>query len=366
MASRETIDNPIWSEAKTIINTLFHDDTKREWKRLEQRKIIAAASGASTVDFNIKHHCEILADIKEGFSHIFDHSHVDTFWEGLVFKLKKATSINPVVSRKRKNEAHLVTSLIYPTLRKVVDSISIILEKHTTKHTNGLTVPRPQIPVTSHLVIQDEVKTGNTSIVDASIQINDGKECKVLIPVEAKVEIEDDKDLYQIAAYVTKVSTAQQLEKKAVIGIIIDKENFHLVFSPYSYLDESGATIPLPIVYVSPPITWRNDSPQTLFSIIPAALLVIACTCHFQLGRIEYTETDIDPQVLKTACKLLETRHKIDPFCGDILSAIHDLAHISNQHQIEIADIKKEIDDLKKQQQNGTHSDSQSSSISVN
>ena len=361
MASRE--DNPIWSEAEKIINTLFDDDTKSEWKKLEQRKVITAASSANTADFNIKHCCEIRASLKEGFSHIFEQSHVDTFWEGLVFKLKKATSINPVVSRKRKNEAHLVTSLIYPTLKKVVDSISILLEKHINKPT----VQRPHVPVTSHLVIQDEVKTGNTSVVDASIQINDGKDCRVLIPVEAKVEIEPD-NLYQIAAYVTKVSTAQQLEKKAVIGIIIDKENFHLVFSPYFYLDKSGATpepIPLPIAYVSPPIMWRNNSPQTLFSIIPAALLVIACTCHFQLDRIECDE-NIDPQVLRIAHKLLERRHKIEPFCDDVvLSAIRDLVAISKQQQIDIADIKKGIDDLKKQRHNGTHTDSQSSGTSI-
>ena len=157
-----------------------------------------------------------------------------------------------------------------------------------------------------------------------------------------------------------------------MIGIIIDKENFHLVFSPYFYLDtsdKSGATaesIPLPIAYVSPPITWRNHSPQTLFSIIPAALLVIACTCHFHLDRIECDEKNIDPQVLRTANKLLERRHKIEPFCDDVvLSAIRDLVAISKQQQIDIADIKKDIDDLKKQQHNGTHTNSQSSGTSV-
>lgn len=363
MALRE--DNSIWLEAEKTINTLFHDDTENEWQKLEQRKVIGAASGATMVDFDVKQCCEIRASLKEGFDHIFKHSHVDTFWEGLVFKLKKATSINPVVSRKRKNEAHLVTSLIYPTLKKVVDSISIIPEKNA----QPTGVERPQVPVTSRLVIQDEIKTGNTSVVDASIQINDGKECRVLIPVEAKVEIEQN-HLYQIAAYLTKVSTATQLEKKAVIGIIIDKESFHLAFSPYFYLDQSGTTpvpIPLPIVYISPPIAWRNLSPQSLFSIIPAALLVIACTCYFQLDRIEYKE-EIDSQVLRTAHKLLENRHKIEPFCDDVPFTIHDLIQISKQQQKEITDLKNEIDDLKKQhhlKQNGPLADSQNSSTSV-
>lgn len=51
----------------------------------------------------------------------------------------------------------------------------------------------------------------------------------MLVPVEANVENKDDRNLYQIAAYVTKVSTAPQL-KKAMTGIIIDMENFNLVF----------------------------------------------------------------------------------------------------------------------------------------
>ena len=369
MASRE--DNPMWLEAEIIINTLFHDDTNSVWQKLSQQKIIAAASGATTMDFDVEQCCEIRDRLKEGFSHIFKHSHVDTFWEGLVFKLKKATSINPAVSRKRKNEAHLVTSLIYPTLKKVVDSISIIPEKHV----RPTDVEQHQVPITSHLVIQDEIKTGNTSVVDASIQINDGKKCRVLIPVEAKVEIEQN-HLYQIAAYVTKVSTAPQLEKKVVIGIIIDKENFHLVFSPYfyHYKSEASATpvpIPIPIVYISPPITWRNSSPQSLFSIIPAALLVIACTCYFQRDRIEYVEK-IDSQVLGTARKLLESRHKIEPFCDDVLSAIHDLLQISKKQQEDITDLKNEIDDLKKKlhldlKQNdiATLTDSESNSASI-
>ena len=51
------------------------------------------------------------------------------------------------------------------------------------------------------------------------------KGMQTLVPVEANVEIKDDRNLYQIAAYVIKVNTVQQLEKKAVTGIIIDKEN---------------------------------------------------------------------------------------------------------------------------------------------
>ena len=361
MASKE-----IWSDAKETITTLFRDNTNHRWRKLKQKTVITAPSSARSKDFDVQECCEIQSKLKEGFDHIFEHSHVDTFWEDLEFKLKQTTSIHPLASRKRKNEDHLVTSLIYPTLKRVVDSISIIPGKQT----DGLNAQ--QGAVSSHVIIQDEIKmrhaSGHPPAVDATIQISDGETCKVLIPVEVKVDIEE-KHLYQIAAYVTKVSTAKELEKKVVIGMIIDKENFQLVFSPYFYLDESGdipVPVPLPIVYVSPPIMWKI--PLTQDPIITSALLVIACTCYYQRDRIKCELKSIDLQVLNVARKLFESRHTIKPIRGDVDIAIDSLLKVSEQQQKEIKGLKEELDELKKQlylKQNGTQSDSQSSSTSV-
>ena len=350
------VDNPIWKQAKEIIFTIFDEATTSQWLKLEQRYLIPTPSRASGGDFIESHCCDVQAKLQEGFAHIFEHSHVNTFWEDLVFKLKQATSIHPVVSRKRQNEEHLVTSLIYPTLRKVVESISIIPEKHTDE-------PHTKCAVSSHLVIQDEIKIGNASpTVDASIQISDGKTCKVFVPVEAKVEIKPN-HVYQIAAYVTKVSTAEDLEKKVVIGILIDKENFQLVFSPYFFFDKSGdVPKPLPIVYVSPLIMWKNSAPQTLFSIIPAALLVIACTCYFQLDRIECDQKNIDSNVVNVARKLLLSRHEFKPIFDDVRSAIDDLLHVSKRQKEEIEGLKKKVDQLEEKvhlKENGAITDSQ-------
>ena len=355
MASRE--DSPIWLDAEETIRTLFHDQADNDWLRLEQRMLIPTPSKAAAENFNIKECCEIRAKLQEGFSHIFEHSHVSTFWEDLVFKLKRAGGIHPVATRKRQNEEQLVTSMIYPTMKKVVDSISIIPGKCT----NGLNAQRPEGVVSSHLVIQDEIKMGNSSgqspAVDAMIQISDGNDCKVLIPVEVKVEIEE-KHLYQVAAYVTKVSTAKELEKKVVIGIIIDKEFFKLVFSPYYFFDETkGEPVPLPIVYVSPLIQWKETSPQTLLSIVPAALLVIACTCYFQLERIECDTKDIDSQVLDVARKLFKTRHEVKPILSADKITFDDLLQFSKQQQNEIKILKDKLDALEEKihpKQNGT------------
>lgn len=361
MAARE--DNPIWLEAQEIISDLFHDDGR--WHKLQQRELIKTPSEAVKEDFIVEECCEIRANLKEGFDHIFEHSHVNKFWEELAFQLKQTTGIRPVASRKRRNEEHLVTSLIQPTLEKIVNSISIIPRKHT----NGSTMQQLQGIVSSHLVIQDEIKMGDASgrppAVDATIQISDGDICEVLIPVEVKVKIVLH-HLYQIAAYVTKVSTAEELEKKVVIGIIMDTNNFNLVFSPYSYDDKSGnKPVPLPIVYVSPPITWRDSSPsgQILFSILPAALMVIACTCYFQLDRIECDKNNIDSQVLNMARKLLQNRHMIKPILDD-----DDLLRVLKQQQKKVKDLEEKIDKLETQlshKQNGTPTGSLDSSISA-
>ena len=355
MASRE--DNPIWLDAEETIRTLFHDQADNDWLKLEQREVIQTPSKARKKDFNVKEGCEIRAELQEGFKHIFEHSHVDTFWEDLVFKLKRAGGIHPVASRKRKNEDQLVSSMIHPTLKKVVNSISIIPGKCT----NG---QRPESAVSSHLVIQDEIETGNASgnqpAVDATIQISDGKNFNVIIPVEIKVEIKEHHD-YQIAAYVTKMSTAKELENKVVIGILMDKEFFKLVFSPYFFFDKSKAEpVPLPIVYVSPLIRWKESSPQTLLSVVPAALLVIACTCYFRLDRIECDEEEIDSQISQIAHQLLENRHKIKPIHEDVPVTIEGLLQISQKQQKDIVDLKTEIEDLKKQlhiKQNGVVAD---------
>ena len=361
MAARE--DNPIRLDAQEIISYLFHDGSR--WHKLQQTKLIQTPSQAVQEDFIVEHCCEIRANLKEGFDHIFEHSHVKKFWEELAFQLKQTTGIRPVASRKRRNEEHLITSLIQPTLEKIVNSISIIPRKHT----NGSTTQQLQ-GVSSHLVIQDEIKMGDASgrspAVDATIQISDGNNiCKVLIPVEVKVKTVLN-HLYQIAAYMTKVSTAKELEKKVVIGIIMDTNNFNLVFSPYSYDDKSvKEPVPLPIVYVSPPITWRDSSPsgQILFSILPAALMVIACTCYFQLDRIECDQNNMDSQVLDIAHQLFQSRHVIKPILDD-----DDLFQALKQQQKIVQDLEKKIGKLERQlshKQNGTPTSSLDSSISA-
>ena len=310
---------PIWKVAQDLISSLFHENA--QWKKLEQTKLVRTPSSrAARRNFKVEECCTIKAELKEGFDHIFECSHVSRFWEDLAFNIKQATGIRPVAYRKQRKKEHLVTNLIQPTLEKVVYSISMIPRKPTSKQLKGT--------VSSHLVIQDKIKMGRASgrppAVDATIQINEGDTCEVLIPVEIKVGIELN-HLYQIAAYVTKVSTANELQKKVVIGMIIDTNNFNLVFSPYTYHDESGIELPLPIVYVSPPIVWRDSSlqGQIPFSILPAALMVIACTCYFERERLNYNQT-INPQVLATAHRLLKTKHKIEPIYDDPFRALKE------------------------------------------
>ena len=348
-------EKPIWAVAKDMISDLFHE--KAQWQKLEQINLVLTPSSAAKRDFKVEECCTIKAELKKGFDHIFKCNHVSKFWEILAFNIRQATGIRPIASRKRKSEEHLVTSLIQPTLENIVNSLSMIPRKPTSKQLKDT--------VSSHLVVQDEIRIGDASgrspAVDATIQINEGDTCEVFIPVEIKVGIEL-KHLYQIAAYMTKVSTADELQEKVVIGMIIDTNNFNLVFSPYTYHDESGISVPLPIIYVSPPIMWRDSSPQgqVLFSILPAALMVIACTCYFEEKRLDYKQynrtRNINRQVLDTAHRLLETKHKIEPIFDD-----DDLFRALKEQQRKVKDLEEKIEKL----QNGTLSPTSSQSINT-
>ena len=116
--------------------------------------------------------------------------------------------------------------------------------------------------------------------------------------------------------------------------------------------------VPLLIVYVSHPIKWRNSSPQEMLSIMPSSLLVIACTCYYQLDRKGYDQKSIDSMVLNVAHQLHQRRHKIEPiFCED------DVLQLLKCQQKKVKHLEDKIEELEtklRQKQNGTPTDSHS------
>ena len=98
----------------------------------------------------------------------------------------------------------------------------------------------------------------------------------------------------QLACYMNKLSTAEDLATNSVmVGIIIDNSQFRLAFSVYQLKDEDSISIPLPIVYISPPIQWRSETNNLLCNslIQPQSMLTLACTFLIgQLKRLHFSD----------------------------------------------------------------------------
>ena len=126
-----------------------------------------------------------------------------------------------------------------------------------------------------------EGKSGQKPAVDAVIQVSN-KDDKVLacVPVEMKVDM-DIKHYSQIACYMNKLSTVEDITNCVMVGVIIDNRQFRLAFSVYQ--DKDSGLVPLPIEHISPPIEWRSDN--SLCSIHPQSMLTLACT--FLIGQIK-------------------------------------------------------------------------------
>ena len=128
-------------------------------------------------------------------------------------------------------------------------------------------------------------KRGQKPAVDAVIQVtNKDGQVVSFIPIEMKTEIRV-KHYSQIACYINRLSTAEEIRGCIMVGILIDKKLFRLAFSVFC----SGA-VPLPIVHISPPIAWmpeENDIQSTI--VVEHSMLTLACT--FLVGqekRIQY------------------------------------------------------------------------------
>ena len=126
----------------------------------------------------------------------------------------------------------------------------------------------------------DKMKNGKRPSVDAVIQVsNMDNKILALVPVEVKVDMAV-KDFSQIACYINKLSSVEDVRDYVMVGIIIDKKQFRLAFSACC-----SQSVPLPIVHISPPIAWKTDS-----FIHEPSMLVLACSFLIgQVKRLEYT-----------------------------------------------------------------------------
>ena len=174
------------------------------------------------------------------------------------------------------SEALLQQMILNPMIREISKAASII--------------PEIKQVIKTHFLVQDEIEIvpgqpGQKPAVDALIQITKADDTVIAcVPIETKVDM-NIRHYSQIACYINKLSTVEELTKFVMIGAIIDKRQFRLAFSVYR-----NGEIPLPIVHISPPIEWRSEFSSM---IDQTAILTLACTfLTGQHERLQYSKKD--------------------------------------------------------------------------
>ena len=305
-------------QSRRQLNELFRDATlEKQWFTIVPKHKAATECAPSNSDQHFMKIYGCQNEVKEFLGKAFDNifakkGHVASFWEdfemsithklGLTYRELACQSNGKL---EKYSEAQLQQMVLNPLIRELSKAVSIIpnISDETIK---------------TDFFVQDEVEIigdqpGQKPTVDALIQISDfktddGKNRVIAcIPIEMKVDM-DIKHYSQIACYINKLSTVEELANFVMIGIIIDKKQFRLAFSVYC----NGKT-PLPIVYISPPTEWRSELSCT---IDQKAMLTLACTfLTGQLERLQYSEKSCDKistdELIEWGKLLEKNRHEL-------------------------------------------------------
>ena len=76
-----------------------------------------------------------------------------------------------------------------------------------------------------------------------------------VIPVEAKKKL-CKANMAQLAQYMTTLVNGQYIRGYATLGMLVDDTSVRFAFSVLCAEDDSST--PLPVIFVSPPVKWRN------------------------------------------------------------------------------------------------------------
>ena len=290
-----------------------------------------------------KHGCqkEVKKLLCAAFDKLFaETEHVVTFWDdfamNVTHKLGLRYRSREIASGKMEkyNEAQLQQIVLNPMMRELSEAACII----------------PNIcdeAIKTDYLIQDDIQIvpnqpGQTPAVDALIQISKADGTIIAcVPIKTKKDM-NIKHYTQIACYINKLSTAQELTKFVTTGAIIDQRSFRLAFSVYCTEGE----IPLPIVRISPPIKWKSEN----FCVVDqSALLTLACTfLTGQLERQEYMEEEcceISTDDLQGWGKLLQ---RIPHVIDDLERNVVEQEKMLNDLKRKVIEQEKMRNDLKR------------------
>ena len=280
------MDAPIPEKSRKKLQDLFVDDSLRlnnnQWVMIVPKcKEAGECTHSNSSQYFVKQpgcQNEVKKILGDAFDKVFTETgHVMTFWDDFAMNIihKLGLTYRELANGKMEkySEAQLQQMVLNPLMRELSKAACII----------------PNISneaIKTDFLVQDEVEIvpdqpGQKPAVDALIQISkaDGKVI-ACVPIEKKVDI-NIKHYSQIACYINKLSTVKELTKSAMIGVIIDKKLFRLAFSVYR-----KGEVPLPIVYIPPPIEWKSESYCT---VDQSALLILACT--FLNGQLKRYNT---------------------------------------------------------------------------
>ena len=345
------MDVSIPDQARKQLQELFSLGIKLEnqWFKIVPKceEAVKCAPSDSNKYFSKIYGCE--KEVKEflgkEFDKIFDKKgHVATYWEDFEMNITQKLGLTYRELARRSNgklekysEAQLQQMVLNPLIRELSKAPSII----------------PSISdeiIKTDFLVQDEVEiiadqSGQKPAVDAMVQISKADDTVVAcVPIEMKVDM-DIKDYSQIACYINKLSTAEDLTEFVMIGVIIDQKQFRMAFSVYC----TDKGIPLPIVHISPPTEWRSELSGM---IDQTAMLTLACTILTgQLKREKYTEksygeTSTD-NLTNWGKLLMRTPHKLgkpEKQSAYMLS----LERKVKEHEEKLAKQEKKIEELVK------------------
>lgn len=280
------MDTLIPEQSRKKLKDLFEEDPliANQWVMIVPKRKEAVKCTPSNSDQHFIKICGCKKDVKKLLSNAFDKifektGHVTTFWNDFALNVthKLGLTYRELTNGKieKYTEAQLQQMVLNPLMKELSNAASII----------------PNVSdevIKTDFLVQDEIEIvpdqpGQKPAVDALIQISRADDTVIAcVPIETKIDM-NIKHYSQIACYINKLSTVQELTNFVMIGLIIDKRSFRLAFSVYC-----NGEIPLPIVHISPPIEWRSEVSCT---VDQSALLTLACTfLTGQLKRQEYME----------------------------------------------------------------------------
>jgi hypothetical protein len=206
--------------------------------------------------------------------------HNSSFWakffRSLLIDLSGGLMVLPEYVR---NEAEVRKYLLTPLLENVAHCISMMLLPEAIKKTAYM-----EYFTVFSLEAHSEVrrgKKGQKPRVDYSLTAFVGEEPLYVIPVEGKLKL-GPKDMAQLSHYLSTMA----MDKRAGIGMIIDDSSLHFAFSVLSMSSEDMGEMPLPVVLVTPSLSWRSGTAINRSTCV--------AMCLVQLFEAKRTSVDIN------------------------------------------------------------------------